>query len=133
MNTEKHVTSLEVSQKLSALGVNKESLFCWQQNIRDEWYINDSKLLDFLSDCYPAYLASELAEMLPNKITINGMDYFLDIYPDEEKKSPGWIVGYNYMRANLGFKEYTYQEADSLPDALGKILIYLIENRLIQL
>lgn len=70
--------------------------------------------------------ADEVLDQLPKIINISGMDYFLDIFPDEEKDA--WIVAYNYMRNNLGYKEYDHQEGGFLADVAARMWLYLKEQ-----
>lgn len=114
MELSKQVTSLEISQRLKALGVEQKSLFVWQsptgdtQN-RDAVLILREKMKRFIY--ISAFTTSELGEML---------------------KDSGWVLPtYN--------AQYTGEEwgagilrAANEADCRGKILIYLLEQGLLK-
>lgn len=117
---EAHVTSLELSKRLKALGVKQESEFYWIAGCIMAW--PDTTI----GEC-SAFLASELGELLPlylkrdaNKgISFSVETDGLQIYKSYDNKV--WIVSYSYN-----------SESDrSLANCLAKMLIYLIENKLI--
>lgn len=113
MTLESQVVSLELAKRLAALGVKQESLFWWE-----EWTTNDQKyFLNFGRKrpedlAFAAYTVAELGEMLE----FNFHSYF-----DGEK----WFIRMSVM--DDGFR------ANTEADARAKMLIYLIENKIITL
>jgi len=123
---EKHVTSLELSKKLKELGVPQKSNFAyWTGNknklsIIQNGVISSLKSGDFAvltkrQEYISAFLASEVLEMLP----VNTIRYF-------------WIKnaqdGSKYYELLTDYEKITdTKEAD----LLAKMLIYLIENGLL--
>ena len=133
MKLEKHVVSLETAQKLNKLGCPWEALFWWYKK-DSQWkigYMDDLKI-PISNDTIPAYTSSELSEMLPKRASWEYEDLLLslrlEIYPLNTKH--GWLVNYIYRDRDINYNPYL-EEADTLPDALGLMLCYLIENKLI--
>lgn len=133
MNIESQVTSLELSKKLKDLGVKQDSLFYWYKNpikiIDDTFFIEyeESINVNIYRDypdpikLYSAYSASELLELLPDKIKIENINYYFDI----KKTHFNYIASYNDLTTLI------IDESDkNVCNALAKILIRLIENNL---
>lgn len=140
MKLEDQVTNLELSQKLGQLGVKQESLFYWcyewdDNNIRtgeksiefDTWIEHFEAEKNIIAS---AFNVSELGEMLPEivghfgknlgGITIN-------------KYNGGWTTWYCAAkdRQSLFGPTLTFLE-DNMADSMAKMLIYLIENKLLK-
>lgn len=122
MKLESQVTSLELSKRLRELGVKQESLFYWQQHyveMKGDVMASSFKLTQVKTEskkgmrCFSAFTVAELGEMLPQGVTYK-------VHKDENYSS--------ISEANYGFFPDT-KEAD----ARAKMLIYLLENKLIQL
>lgn len=118
---EKHVTSLDLSKRLKAIGVAQDSNYRW---IRTEnvWFIDPmfatpESLINH-GEWYSAYLASELGELLPQMCEIRNLR--------KENGGIDWNVNY-YFPNNPNIIAHT------LPDALGEMLAYLLENGSIKL
>lgn len=143
---EKHVTSLELSKRLKELGALQESYFFWHEfNLADfeegesvgtlrpemEWHLTSSSLnTDGAGHC-SAFLASELGEMLPPAWYRTHV--WLQItrqWNQEAKNHAGkWIAAYD--------PEPSYDQIgpfmeDSMPNALAKLLIHLIEQGIVK-
>ena len=120
MKLENQVCSLELAKKLKELGGKQESLFYWHLDGDDEWELVMEKdvfpqVLDF---CYPAFTVAELGEMLPEEIhTFKLSDEFCC-----ESNQPDYFPK---GKSNLFFT------ADTEANARAKMLIYLLENKLI--
>lgn len=161
MNMESQTTSLEHSKRLKELGVHIKSLFWWRRWIpvkgstykTPEWslslYQGNSVDYEFL----PAFTASELMELLPNRITVTENEPFnsfrLNIMKSIHVKnmddpinlniSDLYIVNYEcdstecfgedaWLRRNM-----TNNIADEkITDCLAKMMIYIIENKLMK-
>lgn len=125
------VCSLKLSKKLAKLGVKQDNLFKWVK-----YSMNKKPMLIFIPtvkyqlECLsgeleysiPAYTVAELGEMLPNKVKIHNTESCLVL--DRDKKT--WGVAY------APFPD-TFQEAKTEADARAKLLIYLLENKIISL
>lgn len=121
MELEQQVTSLEPSEKLRELGVRQESLFYWthcpvkEQN--GEWtHVLTYGRNNELPETYAAFTVAELGEMIDGwrlpKRTMNGK---------------AWIAGDDELPT------YVIIGCKTEADARAKMLIYLLENKLITL
>ncbi len=117
---EKQVCSLELAKRLYEIGVKKESLFVW-----DDWGDGRSTLTFFpyspgrgwLTENitrYSAFTVGELGEMLPAKLQRHLSCVKLDNI---------WEIAY-------GLNEKIFADQNEA-DARAKMLIHLIENKLI--
>ncbi len=113
MTLESQVTSLELSRRLAELGIKQESLWYWGR-----W----GKIWELVQthpnanlDKYSSFTVAELGELLPkNEWTTTG------------STSDRWIVEYHDFNS-----QGKVVEAPTEADARAKMLIYLIENKLI--
>lgn len=132
MELSQQVTSLELSKRLKELGVKQESLFYWAsegtfgRKFKSEYKLNDRRYIDIYEeirslDYISAFTATELGEMLPKLtvscLTLNG------------KKEESAVC---YLDTSFESKR-VYKMADTEADARAKMLIYLLENKLIVL
>ena len=134
MQLEKQVTSLELSKRIKELGVKQESLFWWHRswdNINkkeNEPYIlfNNYEILE--SD-FSAFTVAELGELLPVR-NYNGEQTEDLANWSTFKSDDKWIchLSWRYTRTNA-----EHIEADTEADVRAKMLIYLLENKLIEL
>lgn len=147
MKLEQQVCSLEFAKKLKELGVKQESLFYWQASKRKmkdyiaegKWVPRDYSLIPrregYISDIAGAYgynryisafTVAELGEMLPSSIELGNFDeIFLHC---NKMRGEIWEVEYSWYET-----VHKYFEDKSEADARAKMLIYLIENKLITL
>lgn len=123
MKLENQVTSPEISNKLKDLGVTTPGIFLrdYRGSKADE--IEESTEPGYFIDGVNCYTVAELGEMLPE---IDGLMMFQDRAGDSHR------VWY----ANMEDEEYPFdfdnaQIANTEADARGKMLIYLLENKLI--
>lgn len=151
MTLQEQVVSLELAKKLKELGVKQESLFYWINRQREheglgEWYYTECeyKLVDIeyirrylreeyiASDMiekqkgtriYSAFTVAELWNILPHCIR---QDYYLEFV----KKQPYNLVTYRKYQSNYIIGDIQGPK-DNPAEALGRMLIYLIENNLI--
>lgn len=137
MKLENQVTSLELSKKLKELRVPQESYFDWYlmasnkypTELRKSSKIFRAKTLDFCS----AYTVAELGEMLPWYIKeIGGA---LEMQKVSNIINKEWGVIYTVDEQTLALHDGVSVEewADTEADARAKMLIYLLENKLITL
>lgn len=85
----------------------------------DKWW--KKALRDALSS-YGDSLQKKL-NSLPKFITVSGMDYYLDIFPSDIEGH--WVVSYNYVRDNLGYKEFVVMVDETIEMAADKMHTYL--------
>lgn len=126
------VTSLETSKKLKELGFKMDSAMVWVRvfalNGKEEstWVLREKVRTSTRCETFPAYLAGELAEALPEEcpkdhwltITKYGKDeYFLE-YEDPD---------INYRTGKV--RDFT---TPTLVEAMGLMLIHLLEQGLIK-
>lgn len=120
MKLEDQVVSLELAKKLKELGVKQESLFWWHECQRPEdghvWsYIENYYRIDTdraFEEVVAAFTVAELGEMLP---------------PGRKSWRYTDFDGCKWMCEQVGHHEEAATEAD----ARAKMLIYLIENKLV--
>jgi len=122
-----HVTNLELSKKLEELGEPQVSEFYWiKPSSAQKAFVVDKENLgkrdiDTLEYVYSAFLASELGRELPVDIQC--------------RKTPrGWeVIFWGKGPLMRSMKNSRAMEADTLPNALAKMLIYLKENNLLKI
>lgn len=133
LNLENQVCSLELAKKLKSLNVKQESLFWWSDWYKEGSYSvgyqslpqkirkteADGSFLDRITDRISAFTCAELGEMLPEEAATFS-------YREECYKS--WMCKLHVKGDWSRYRKLT--EASSMADAMGKMLIYLIENGL---
>lgn len=133
MKLEEQVTSLKLSKKLKELGVKQESLFAWAnvnqggKNWKMEVIKNDFQALnEFVS----AFTVAELGEMLPGEIKTKAFgcghtNWMIQC---------GWTVLEHYLTYHCMNcqEEIESFEDKNEADVRAKMLIYLLENKLIK-
>lgn len=134
MKLENQVVSLEIAKKLKELGLKQESLFHWEVfdgPINSPEIVTKTypKTVQNNMDYFSAFTVAELGEMLP--ISIDGA--LLDT-----RKANGWYIRYKRDNDVIVPSGGKYAEApfigewqETEADARGKMLIYLLENKLI--
>jgi len=143
MKLEQQVTSLEISKRLKELGVNQESLFKWNFPLKtkdekeygypdsefeprlfteEQWELYAEDYNPPVSVMYSAFTVAELGEMLKNTgYQKDGNGYFRNTF---------WFKDAWYSSMDTDNKTPAIT-ADTEADARGKMLIYLLENKLI--
>lgn len=133
MKLEQQVVSLELAKRLKELGVKQESYAQWHRPkfLEKEGEDDPSKmdeLTGFYSSysdewsTYSAFTVAELGEILPNHLDLEGKWVVLECRKDSTLEH--WYTHY-------GDRYFT--EADTEADARAKMLVHLIENKLIPL
>lgn len=128
MKLEDQVCSLELAKKLKELGVKQDSLFWWAGELlvfkTQTGFYNQvgagMNLHPLIDKTISAYTVAELGEMLPPKIE----DSFIQTSRCSDKSGFNCVAGYINNEA-VSFNRKT--EAD----ARAKMLIYLLENKLL--
>lgn len=139
MTIEQQVVSLDIAKRLKELGVKQESYF--------EWYLypvnvhGDAPTLlmkkseakrRFTNDHCSAFTVTELGEMLPCLVE-KQKQFDLRI---EKSDTGNWLIEYSRWFADCDDDEERLihlEVATTEADARGKMLIYLLENKLITL
>lgn len=143
MELKKQCVSLELAKQLKSLNVKQESLYYWNCNtsgptLWNEDYLNQKEWKHPL-DIYSAYTASELGEMLPESIP-GDVEEIQCRCPNEVKLNirKVWDGGKEVWRVHYADPMKHHQKANCRPilstneaDARAKMLIYLLENKLI--
>lgn len=123
MNIEQQVVSLDLAKRLKELNVKQESLFWWSIcHDCEKEYPEGSVKWDLSFDKQhgeniSAFTVAELGEMLPDRAYSFRGDY-------EHK----WECTIDL----LGDEYYTTSGGDTEADARAKLLIYLLENGLME-
>jgi hypothetical protein len=117
MQLEQQVCSLDLAKRLEELGVKQESLFAWAEDDGGWHVVNDpQKWLHPVS----AFTVAELLDIAPASTSM------LKRTDLQTKTVPRYYVE--------TFEHYRDQDYDENPaNALAKMLIYLLENKLITL
>ena len=146
MKLESQVCSLELAQKLKELGVEQDSLFCWGEvNFSRSWADYEWELHH--KDLFPknwhnknlvsAYTVAELGEMLPASLECKpkphktGKKEIFELSSEKEwtEGEVNYKVTYTYFYYEP--MDYFQLESPTEADARAKMLIYLLENKLI--
>ncbi len=156
MNLEMQVCSLELAKRLNELGIKPDVQMYWVQiptgSGKDAPYIwivlPIDSMYEINSEEIPAFTAAELGEMLPNIIIIPNSEPFdnyrilINKFNSVDEKSiitNNYIINYecdttdtagenSWLKRKLTSNIYD----PNLANALAKMLIYLIENNLIE-
>lgn len=128
MKIEDQVCSLELAKKLKELGVKQESFCFWYKNYSPDWQLRTDR--DCLGEywggnlIYSAFTVAELGAILPMKLKYKGMNLIL-------QSNCKNIVAYRI--ANDLNSYILHQIQDTEANARAKMLIYLLENKLVTL
>lgn len=141
MKLSEQVCSLELAIKMKGLGFKQDSLFYHSIQMNEiiikDWFLNqdpynqeklqDDSFRQAVDETYSAFTVAELGEILPYIIEMKhrGGDAYLKI----GKYKNDWSVCYRVGCSKGDFK----QESNTEVNARAKMLIYLIENNLINL
>lgn len=128
MELEKQVCSLGLAKKLKELGVKQESWFWWnhvlEEDDADEWMLDDFNHGNGIS----AFTVAELGEMLPES-------FFTKKHLGSGTKKWHWQAYSTFEEGHIN-GELLYCQgclSDTEADARAKMLIHLLENKLINL
>jgi len=127
MKLEDQICSLELSKRLKELGVPQKSLFYWIASHKNDgsFRLGQTTIESRFAKkdrLYSAFTASELGEMFPD----DGYTYFSFKTKKADDSRLFWIA----KRSNG--QDAHYEEDFTEVSARAKMLIYLIENKLIE-
>lgn len=123
MKLEDQVCSLELSKRLKELGVKQESLFCWTDDLNGKPYIVYRQSKNF-SYHYSAFTVAEIGEIIREQFYVPRSYYFT------MQNGRGWC-GYKHVGGHWHHME-SITQSETEADARAKMLIYLIENKFIE-
>ena len=138
MELEKQVCSLELAEKLKDLGVPQDSIFYWVRSDLGNMGVQyvkafvhqrrppDTDTFEYLS----AFTVAELGEMFPTTIYDQSGEYFLNLGATSENIKYGNTREFTVSYVGIE-KDIIHIHEHTEADARAKILIYLIENKLI--
>ncbi len=143
MKLENQVVSLELAKKLKELGVKQESEFMWVRDTDTKKYkivaspnsIFHGAIKNYYcmgadhpeNGMYQSFTVAELGEMLPMEIILNKQTHFFETTRYSHKKM--WEIVYRHEVKKNSVLAIQVSETES--DARAKMLIYLIESKLI--
>lgn len=155
MNITSQICSIELATKLKELGIKQDSLF-YRFGTPDLQYIFCKEYEQYspqvnlnIKNGYAAFTAEELTKFLPERIikeeiiVINGekhlinYDYHLKISYFEESTGHyhcsyiGYPILQGFTLSNLGSSSFGEHD-EKMSDAIAKMLIYLLENNLME-
>jgi hypothetical protein len=117
ISLEQQVVSLELAKRLKELGVKQESLFWWVEMPADkEFYIQPGDTAQLFSPRYSAFTVAELREILPRRY-------------GTQRYQEGWYCS----NRGDGDAAYVDEGANTAADTRAKVLIYLVEYKLVTL
>lgn len=124
MELQQQVTSLELSKKLKVLGVKQDGYYVYSK-IMDfvEILQRSTGIAEFGEVIASAFTVAELGELLPQNFDDDGKNWTWSSYLSIN----GWNVSYETMDEEGLYEVSALKEAD----ARAKMLIYLLENMLI--
>lgn len=136
MELKDQVVSLESAKRLRELGIKQESLFYWVDWGKVErWQCRYKEYIDTYWDeviergytVISAFTVSELMELCNSKDCFIGTDYDDGAYERYDKPVfCGYFAGF---RTKNGFKKF---RENSLTECIAKMLIYMIENGIVE-
>jgi hypothetical protein len=155
MELEKQVCSLELAKKLKELGVKKRGAFTWVLCTESEEYKLETFSTQFrgaihnyyamgydgsdgvtrnapkgFGEMFPAFTVAELGEILPQILKISKTSYQLFVSVALDKQ---WFVVYANEMDYHDNAPIKFMMCHNEADARAKMLIYLIENKLIKI
>ena len=125
MDIQKQVCNLELAKRLKELGVNQDSTFKWRLAGNTGWQV-ERHFGVMMERQYSAFTVAELGEMLPD-----------GIFTDKGNVTKEWMAcvarfsEFNRKKDNENVDVFFVEETEA--DARAKMLIYLLENKLINL
>ena len=155
MNLESQVCNLELSNKFKELEVKQDSYFAWFDNPFEEKWEVSIQTTNKLG--IPAFTSSELMSLLPHRITLKENEPFNDftlyikksfivkgeilLKPEKIFTNDIYIINYECDTTEMAGEDAWLKRPlfphniwdENFSNALAKTLIYLIENKIINL
>lgn len=131
MEIKEQLTSLSLSKRFKQLGVKQNSIHAWKEKISmkgvSTWILYNKYNIFVKDKNYSAFSVAELGEILPQLLETDNKTCTLEIY---KLANDTWGVVYVQVFSKL---EILLEESKTLADAMAKMLIYLLENKLMKL
>jgi hypothetical protein len=127
MTLSQQVCSLELAKRLKELGVKQDGYFSWATTYHEpvaSWITDRNSVNLPEVDYCSAFTVAELGEMLPRQVDRHHWTEHI------RGKVSGWISFLRYVEYEKTWDLESF-EADSEADARAKMLIYLLEKKLI--
>jgi hypothetical protein len=119
--------SLELAKQLKELGIKQQSFFRYARPRSARFTLKYSRTIGNSDVTWEisAFTVAELGEMLPYRVNIKDAAYRLQL----KKLDKQWSAAYFPPHPHIDFEEV----ADTEADTRAKMLIYLVENKLVTL
>ena len=130
MNLDQQVCSLDLAKRLEKLGVKQDSLFGWYKD-----NVEDSEQWAVVQIAYggtavcSAFTVAELGKRLPHAVMNAGNFHLLSCGKTDANRFD--IIYQDYLEFPKKLHTLHFLEETTEADARAKMLIYLIENKLI--
>jgi len=128
MKLENQIVSLELAKRLKELGCKQDSIFKWHSKLDEKGNRVYTEIVYLpikqMEQDYSAFTSSELGEMLP--LDVEGVK----LHIHREKGLDSWDVSYNTDAGNT--LDEIWEQAESEANARAKMLIWLIENKMME-
>lgn len=139
MQLENQVVSLDLAKRLKELNVKQYSIFVWEYYDDRCYSIKFYPYAAIPTICdkyilYSAFTVSELISLLPVDfpwVNKEGEESAENVFLDIKKY--GHSYGISYVDLDDEFFDWELIQDESLPNALAKMLIHLLENNLLKL
>lgn len=134
MKLQAQVCNLDLARKLKKLGVKQEGLFYWVRKWDGEtgaWDVfnKDDIALDVVDDHASAFTVAELGEMLP--IRINAKVKHHGISSELLQIQKGHFGDTPEVQWQVIYYDVQFKNAPTEADARARMLIYLLEKKLV--
>lgn len=146
MKLNSQVCSFELAKQLKELGVKQDSISWWFPNADKFSLACTFNLVDPINNMYSAFTAAELFELIPYFIDtkknepFNGFRFNMTMITIVENNIAKRVFSINYHCDTYGMEQFPISSGklfkhniydENLANSLAKVLIYLIENKLI--
>ena len=128
------MTSLELSKQLKKLKCQQDSLWHWvylENEFCQDWILvqeDGSLTAVYENKNYSAFTVAELGEILPRTIQWHDLEHTLS-YSIDDYRHKGFLHRVHYKHGTNGISSGGLKTE---ADARAKMLIYLIENKLME-
>lgn len=144
MKSEPQVCSLDLSKKLKELDVKQDSYFWWANAYNcygtanyiphhDTFFVypyeelpEDAYFKEYGGEKYAAFTVAELGELLPDAVVIDGKKHFISAYLKDH------LGHYMIEMRCINQGADVIYSCETEADSRARMLIYLIENKLIE-
>ncbi len=138
MKLEDQVVSLELAKKLKEFGIKQESLFYWTEYNKESNKIGivytKGKIID-ANNQYSAFTVSEFGFLMPHSYEKNSNTYFIETTAGHTKFGYITVCSSHFYENEhdcIGIVGDDFDGDGNEANARAQMLIYLIENKLIE-